>query len=266
MLRDELEQFLADIFQYADFQDYCQNGLQIEGKEHIRKIAFGVSFNMPLLQEAMAFEAEAIIVHHGFFGKNFFRLRGIMREKVKLLLQHDISLFGIHLPLDAHRDYGNNAQLFAAFGGTILEPYDVGFVGTNPQQHSLVRLLDLFHQRLHPADSPETVEQKSWNSVLIPKQRYDFVYFDNGPNIPQKIAIISGGSAKYYHEAVSKGVDTFIGGSVDEPTPAMSYETGTNFISLGHYWSEKPGIQALQKAIEQQFDVETIFIEIENMI
>ena len=229
-------------------------------------MVFGVSLNMLLLQRAIDFQADAIVVHHGFFGKDFFRLRGVMREKVKLLLQHDMSLFGIHLPLDAHQEYGNNAQLFGVFGGEILEPYDVGFIGTNPHQHSLLQVLHLFHQQLHPVDFPNTTDEKLWNSILIPKRRHEFIYFDNGPEIPQKIAIISGGAAKYYRDVLEKGVDTFICGSVDEPIPAISYETKSNFVNLGHYWSEKPGVQALQKAIEQQFDVETIFIEVENMI
>jgi dinuclear metal center YbgI/SA1388 family protein len=281
MLRKELEQFLADTFQYDNFQDYCQNGLQIEGKEEIHKIVCGVSLNLPLLREAIRLQADAILVHHGFFGKNFLSLRGVLREKIKLLIQYDISLFGIHLPLDAHQEYGNNAQLFAAIGGDELESYDVGFIGRNPRRYSLVQMLDIFHQQLHQADFSgitDEAEQRpvehrlvehpsaEQQSVLLPKQRHGFMYFANGPAIPQKVGIISGGATKYYYEAIEKGVDTFIAGSVGEPTPAMSYETGTNFVSLGHYWSEKPGIWALQHAIEHKFDVEATFVDIANMI
>lgn len=271
MLRTELEQFLADTFQYDNFQDYCRNGLQVEGKEEIHKVVCGVSLNLPLLREAIRLQADAILVHHGFFGKDFLSLRGVLREKVKLLIQHDISLFGIHLPLDAHQEYGNNAQLFAAIGGDELEPYDVGFIGRNPRRYSLVQMLDIFHQQLHPADFSGITDEAEHcsvdqQSILLPKRRHGFVYFANGPKIPQKIGIMSGGSAKYYYEAVEKGVDTFIAGSIDEPTPAMSYETGTNFVCLGHYWSEKPGIWALQHAIEHKFDVEATFVDIANMI
>lgn len=266
MLRTELEQFLIDTFQYDNFQDYCRNGLQVEGKEEIHSIVCGVSFNLPLLQEAARLQADAILVHHGFFGKDFFTLRGVMREKIRLLLQRDISLFGIHLPLDAHEDYGNNAQLFAAIGGDGLTPFDVGFTGQNPRRLSLVNILDLFHQQLHPADFSGTIDEREQSSVLLPKRRHDFVYFANGPRIPRKIGIMSGGSAKYYHDALELGVDTFIAGSVDEPTPAISYETGTNFVCLGHYWSEKPGIWALQHVIEHTFDVEATFVDVANMI
>lgn len=268
MLRTELEQFLEDTFQYGNFEDYCKNGLQVEGKESIRRIVFGVSFNLLLLEKAVAFQADAIIVHHGFFGKDVFSLTGRLKAKLKLLLQHDISLFGIHLPLDAHPEYGNNAQLFSYIGGQILEPYDVGFIGENKKQHSLLQLLNIFHQKLHPEDYQETPVEKTLLSVLIPKQQHGFLYFDNGPKVPEKIVIISGSASRDYREEkiLDKGIDTFICGSVDEPTPAISYETKTNFVNLGHYWSEKPGILALQTLIEQQFDVETTFIEIENVI
>ena len=266
MLRKDLEQFLADTFQYGNFQDSCQNGLQVEGKDEIQTLVCGVSFNLPLLHEAIRLHADALLVHHGFFGKDFFTLRGVMREKVKLLLLHDLSLFGIHLPLDAHEEYGNNAQLFAAIGGDGLKPFDVGFIGQNPRRLSLEGILDLFHQQLHPPNFFGTLHDAEHTSMLIPKRRYDFVYFANGPKTPQTIGILSGGGAKYYREALNNGVDTFITGSVDEFIPALSYETGTNFVCLGHYWSEKPGIWALQHAIEHKFDMKAVFVDIANMI
>ena len=268
MLRTELEYFLKDTFQYDNFQDYCQNGLQVEGKNTINKIVFGVSFNLPFLEKAIQQQADAIIVHHGFFGKNFFTLKGIMKEKIKLLLQHDISLFGIHLPLDAHEQYGNNARLFSYLGAEISEPYDVGFIGKNAQQYSLAQILDIFHQKLQPEGYQAPSVEHAVSSVLMPKQQYGFLYFENGPDIPETIAIISGGSSRTYRseEFIERGVDTYICGSVDEAIPAVSYETKTNFINIGHYWSEKAGPLALQAEIERRFDVETVFIELENIV
>lgn len=266
MSRTELEQFLATTFQYRNFEDTCQNGLQVEGKAAIQKIACGVSFNLPFLEAALQLQADALLVHHGIFGKNVFSVTGTLKAKIKLLLQHDMSLFGIHLPLDAHREYGNNAQLFAYLGGEILEPYEVGYIGQNSRRYPLAQLLEIFHHKLHPAAFQDLSPHAAGASVLTPKRQQGFLYFDYGPAVPEKIAIVSGGAAKYYAEAVKKGVDTFICGSVDEPTPAIAYETNTNFINLGHYWSEKPGILALQAAIEKQFGVETAFLEIANVI
>ena len=266
--RSELEQFLKEMFLYENFQDYCQNGLQVEGKEEIKKIVFGVSFNLPLLEKAIEQQADAILVHHGIFGKDFFCLKGIMKDKIKLLLQHDVSLFGIHLPLDAHDTFGNNAQLLSYLGAEILEPYEVGFIANNAQQHSLTQILDIFHQRLQPEAYQSPSLTYPFPSVFMPHVRHGFLYFNNGPEIPQKIAIISGGAAKQYRseELLAKGVDTYICGSVDEVTPAWSYETKTNFLNIGHYWSEKSGVMALQAEIERLFEVETEFVEIENVI
>ncbi|MBD3305051.1 hypothetical protein GF339_01740 [candidate division KSB3 bacterium] len=266
--RTVLEHFLRETFQYDTFEDYCQNGLQVEGKAEIQKLVVGVSFNLPFLERAIQQQADAILVHHGFFGKDFFRLTGVMKQKVKLLLQHDISLFGIHLPLDAHPQYGNNAQLLDYLGAEILDPYESGFLGKNAQGYSLTQILDIFHQKLHPAgyQSPSSVEQAT--SVLMPKQRHGFLYFGNGPETPETLAIISGGSSRHYRSAefFEKGVDTYICGDVDEPVPAISYETRTNFVNIGHYWSEKAGPLALQAEIDRHFDVETIFLELENLI
>lgn len=269
MLRTELEQFLAETFQYHNFDDFCKNGLQVEGKEEIRKIAFGVSFNVPFLEQAIARQIDAIVVHHGFFGKDFFSVIGPKKQRLRGLFEHEISLFGIHLPLDTHPEYGNNVQLFAYLDADIIEPYAVGFIGKNSQQYTVSQMLDIFHQKLHPPSFISPSEGKNSSlSVLMPTQQHGFLAYENGPEIPETIAIISGGSEWRYRkgEVMDKGIDTFICGSVSEAVPAISYETQTNFINIGHYWSEKAGPLALQAAIDREFDVETVFLEVENIV
>lgn len=268
MLRTDLEHFLKELYHYEQFEDYCQNGLQVEGKDRIQKIIFGVSFNLPFLEKALAAQADAIIVHHGIFGKDFFTVKGVLRDKVKLLLQHDISLFGIHLPMDAQEPYGNNAQLLSYLSADVAEPHDIGVIGVNTQEHTLSRILDIYHEKLHPAEFQSPPVEYSLSSVLLPQQRHGFLYYANGPQVPRKIAVISGGGASRYRseELRAKGVDTYISGSVDEATAAWSYETRTNFLNIGHYWSEKAGPLALQNEINRLFDVSTEFIEVENVI
>jgi dinuclear metal center YbgI/SA1388 family protein len=266
--RNELMHFLKELFSYDNFQDDCRNGLQIEGKETIRKIAFGVSFNLPFLEKAVDMKADAIIVHHGFFGKDFFYLTGVKKEKIKLLLHHDISLFGIHLPLDVHEEYGNNAQLFSYIEAEIIVSYSGRLIGNNPKAYSLLQMLDIFHQKIHSSGYQDIAVESLLSSVLLPKYKHGFLYFDNGPVIPEKITIISGNSSRMYRpeKIREQGIDTYICGSVDEVTPAISYETKTNFVNLGHYWSEKAGIIALEDVIKKTFKVDTIFIEVENVI
>jgi len=270
--RTDLERFLEETYRYGDFQDFCRNGLQVEGKEQIRKIVFGVSFHLPLLEQAIAAQADAIIVHHGIFGKDFFHVTGRAKEKIRLLLSHDISLFGIHLPMDAHQPLGNNAQLLAFLDAEILEPFDVGFIARNRAGHSLSEMIEIFHRTLQnggmqsstAAESPGT----SLDALLKPQQPYGFHCYPYGPERPERIAIVSGGSSRQFRseEFETRDIDTFICGSVDEATSAAAYEGRRNFLNIGHYWSEKPGPLALKAVIDERFDVETQFIDVENVV
>ena len=271
ILRPELDRFLQATYRYGDFQDYCHNGLQVEGKEQIRKIVFAVSFHLPLLEQAIAEQADAMIVHHGFFGKNFFRVTGRLKKKIKLLLSHDISLFGIHLPMDAHEQLGNNAQLLSYLDAEILAPYDVGFIARNRAGHSLSEMIEIFHQKLQSSQIASTsvsISPASLNAPLKPEQPYGFLCYPHGPEQPQRIAVLSGGSSREFRsiEFEEQNIDTFICGSVDESTPAVAYESRKNFLNIGHYWSEKAGPLALQALIHERFDVETLFIDVENVI
>lgn len=259
--RNELENYLAQFFRYEDYDDYCHNGLQIEGKTDIKKIAFAVSYNLLSLQEAIERKADAMIVHHGIFGKRFFHLSGPEKEKVKLLLNADISLFGIHLPLDAHREMGNNAQLAACIGADIIEPFEVGFLLKNTAALTLEGIIRIFHEKLGTSEDPEIPAEG-----IMPGSKYGMQYLQFGPEIPELIACISGGSGSYYEAAIARGADTFIGGDMREQIPAIAYESKTNYLNIGHYWSETTGIKALQKHIENKFKIETAFITINNRV
>jgi len=194
-----LEKFLQEKLNYEKFDDYCHNGLQVEGKKSITRIAFAVSFNLATLEKAIELNADAIIVHHGFFGKDYFNLRGINKTRVKLLLENNISLFGIHLPLDAHDEYGNNAQLFSFIGAKMEKPYEVGYIGNNVKKYSLDDMLDIFHEKLTINNNISKRVETS-PSIFTPKFKHKFSYLDNGPTIPQKIAIVSGGASSWYEK------------------------------------------------------------------
>ncbi|PID60050.1 hypothetical protein CSB45_00750 [candidate division KSB3 bacterium] len=275
LTRTELDVFLRETYRYADFQDYCHNGLQIEGKEQIHKIVFAVSFHMPLLTQAIAVQADAIIVHHGIFGKNFFRVTGSLKKKVRALLSHDMSLFGIHLPMDAHKRLGNNAQLASYLGAEIFDVFDIGFFVRNTEGYTFSEMIDIFHRKLYSTVSgslsatASAASLTSPNSLLHPRLIHGFLCYPYGPERPERIAIVSGGSSRLFRleELLDmQGIDTFICGSVDESTAAAAYESRRNFLNIGHYWSEKAGPLALKAEIEEQFDVETQFIDVENII
>ena len=263
--RDELTRFLEDLYQYQTLKDFTENGLQVEGKSEIRHIAFGVSFNLPFLEKAIEANADAIIVHHGIFQQGNFTLKNHLKPKIKKLLEHEISLFGIHLPMDSHPDIGHNALLMKSFHAENPVPFDYGFIGENIRGYSLERILDQFHTQLHPEHytPPPMLSVPSYFRI---SSIHGFQVLLNGPETPKKIAIISGGSSFSYETAVAKGVDTFLGGDIKEHIPSISYETHTNFVNLGHYFSEKPGVLALMEKISSAFDVTTGYIEIPNPI
>jgi dinuclear metal center YbgI/SA1388 family protein len=264
VLRDNLNRFLDELYSFESFEDYCVNGLQVEGKEQIKKIVFGVSFNIHLVNLASKQNADAIIVHHGIFDKGFFVLKGHKKKKVKMLLDSDISLFGIHLPMDAHPQLGHNALLLSAINADSVEPFEIGFTGKNVKKHSIDQMVDIFHEKLH--NNKEFEETEKEDSLFSLSRRKGFTIFQNGPEIPQKIAVISGGSSYLFEKAVEQGVDTFVCGEMKEHIPSLSHETNTNYINLGHYYSEKPGILALMKHIEENLEVETEYMEIPNPI
>jgi dinuclear metal center YbgI/SA1388 family protein len=257
----ELAELLEQTFRYEDYEDHCHNGLQIEGKETINKIAFAVSYNLLSVEEAVKWGADALIVHHGIFGNNFFSLTGRDKIKVKTLLDADISLFGIHLPLDAHRELGNNAQLAACISADIIESLEVGYLLRNTAKLSLDEIMITLHEKLGTDEGPGI----SPNGI-VPGRKFGMDYLAFGPDTPEIIACISGGAGSYYEIALAKGIDTYITGDIREHIPALAYESKTNYLNIGHYWSETPGIKALQSYLENKYPIETTFININNRI
>lgn len=263
--RNQLTQFLYDTYDYSAYDDFCENGLQVEGKDEIRHIVFGVSFNGLLLDQAVRAGADALIVHHGIFQKGVFTLKGPLKQKVESMLNHGISLYGIHLPMDGHSEIGHSALLLKKIGAQSIEPFDLGYQGSNAAGHSLDAILDIYHRELHPEGftPPDSVIPGSPFGLTV---KHGFSVLPNGPGIPGKIAVVTGGSSGRYESAIEAGCDTFFGGDIKEHTPAISLETGTSFVNLGHYFSEKPGVLALMERIKETGDATVQYIEVPNVI
>lgn len=265
VLRNDLTRFLKDWYHCENFQDKCENGLQVEGKETIDKIVFGVSFNQPFLSRTLEKNPDAIIVHHGIFQPGVFKLTGTLKQEVKPLLDRGISLYGIHLPMDGHPEMGHAALLLSSIGAQGIEPFaDFGACGQNTPGHTLDRILEMFHRQLHPGDFTGPEEKENLTFSL--STRYGFRVLRNGPGVPQRMAVMTGSSSDFYESAIKKGADTYFAGDIKEKTPALSLETRTNFVNLGHYFSEKPGVLALKKLVEEKFGVEAEYIEVPNPI
>ncbi len=255
--RDKLERFLTDYYRTGEISDYCLNGMQIEGKEEIKKIVLGVSFNQEFIKRAEEMEADAVIVHHGFFGKNFMSVRGIYKQRIKRMLDRDISLFALHLPMDVHEKAGHNALLGGMAGCETVSPFDEGFLVNNSRKYTLEQLISKWQKGLDidSSNNPFNIEGNCGVTVI-----------KNGPDVPERLVIISGGSGGSYERAVEAGADTFVCGDMKEQIPGISLETGTNFVNLGHYNSEKPGVIFLKNILEEKFEVETHFVDIPNRV
>lgn len=244
----ELEHYTCGLLEVSRFRDYSPNGLQVEGRAEVKRIVSGVSANLALLEQAIASGADAILVHHGYFWKNEdARIVGVKRARIKLLLQHDVSLLGFHLPLDAHPELGNNAQLGRRLGFLLA-----GFGGEqNLIAHGSLSL------PLALAELGGHIERALGRSPLIIGEPEREI---------RRIAWCTGGAQGYFEEAASWGVDAFLTGEASEQNTHFARESGVAFIAAGHHATERFGIQALGAHLASQFDLAHQFIEIANPI
>ncbi|WP_392562058.1 Nif3-like dinuclear metal center hexameric protein [Orbus sturtevantii] len=243
----ELEKIINNFLQTHLYRDFSPNGLQVEGKKEIKKIVTGVTACQLLLDEAVKLNADAILVHHGYFWKNEpVTITGIKAKRIRTLLANNINLFAYHLPLDGHDVLGNNALLAENLGIVVDKRND---------------LTDLLFQGalIEPISAiqfKENIEQNLGHSVLFCNE--------NAPNIIKRVAWCSGGGQDYLEEAALQGVDAFFTGEVSERTIHIAREYGINFYAAGHHATERYGIKALGLWLAKHYDFEVCFIDIDN--
>ena len=244
----ELCRYLEDLLQSSSMEDYGPNGLQVEGKNEIMKIATAVSSSMSTIEKAVDLNVDALIVHHGmFWNKDNPCVVGTKRNKLQMLLENDINLLGYHLPLDCHQDLGNNWKAAKDMGWENLLPFGeynglyVGVRGTvkDVPIEDFVRKLEEYYQ--HQA----------------------FVAPGGGKYI-KNVAITSGGGHQLIFEAAKEKVDCYITGSFDEYVWNVAHEEKINFCALGHSATEIVGPQALGEHLSQKFNLEHHFISTNN--
>lgn len=247
--RDEVLQLLNSKLESGRVRDYCPNGLQVEGKAQIRKILTGVTASQALLDRAVAEQADAVLVHHGYFWKSeASEITGMKKRRLQTLLQHDINLFAYHLPLDIHPELGNNAQLGALLGFSDIsalpsvEP--VGVV----RQTQLSTALSL-------TDIVARLQQQLQRPVFA---------HDAGIGDIRHIAWCTGGGQGYIDAAAAAGAQLFISGEVSEQTIHSANELGIHFIAAGHHATERYGVKALGEWLAAQTGIEVQFVDLYN--
>lgn len=247
----KLTSYLNTLLDVKAFSDYAPNGLQVQGKSEIKKIVTGVSASQALLDAAVALNADAILVHHGYFWRGEDPcLVGIARQRIATLLKHDINLLAYHLPLDAHAELGNNAQLAKRLDIQIEAEFSGG------EKPALGRLGQLT-TAMSGDDLKAHVQQQLQREPLYIRGRCDVV---------KKIAWCTGAAQDLIQAAASYGVDAFITGEVSERTVHIARETGIHFYAAGHHATERYGVMALAQHIATTFDVESEFVDIANPV
>jgi dinuclear metal center YbgI/SA1388 family protein len=247
--RDELVRHLDTLLEISLFEDYCPNGLQVEGRPEIRSVVTGVTSSLALIEEAVRRRADAIVVHHGIFWDGVSPiLRGSMKKRVRALLDAELNLLAYHLPLDRHVDVGNNAPALRALGGVDLEPFathggqPIGWRGRLERPVAAAELLarvEAFYGARATA-------------------------FMAGPATIRTLGVVSGGGQKDAAKAVAAGLDCFITGEISEPNLHIAQEEGLNHISIGHHASERVGPRELGAYLARTFGVSAEFVDVPN--
>lgn len=245
--RSDIESYLGALLDVGKFRDYGPNGLQVEGKPTVQKLISGVTASRALIEAAIAEKADAILVHHGLFWRGQDgRLTGWLKARVELLITHGINLYAYHLPLDAHRDYGNNAQLGVQLGlvadGRFGEQ-DIGWVGATDQPLSAQSLKERITQRL--GREPVMLEGRGGEPIT-------------------RVAWCTGGAQGYFEAAIAAGAQAYITGEISEPQAHLARETGVAFYACGHHATERYGAPALAAHVAEKFGLEHRFIDIDN--
>ena len=245
MKTEELVSYLDTRLEIERIDDASRNGLQVQGKKEVHRVAVATDAAMTVYQKAAQAACDILIVHHGLIWGDLRSVTGRNYDHLKFLIEHGINLYAAHLPLDIHDDIGNNALLAKMVGLNHLQPFGtyhgltIGFSG----------------------QLSEPVEREALASMWQEKIGGTPLILPFGKTRIETVAIISGGGSCTLPEAIDKGFDCFVTGEGTHPDHHLAQETGINVIYLGHYHSETPGVKALAAELEARFALETQFID-----
>ena len=246
---DTLVDYCATLLAVSQFQDYAPNGLQVQGRETVRRLIAGVTASQQLLDAAVAADADAILVHHGYFWKNEpLPIVGIKRRRIQTLLTHEISLLAYHLPLDAHSRLGNNVQLAQRLG--------IRVTGEAPlaEGQGLILIGEL--------DTP--MEAARFAAHLERRLGRRPLHLAGARAPIRRLAWCSGGAQGYFSAVAGLDVDAYLSGEVSEPMAHIARETGVHFFAAGHHATERYGVQALADHLARKFSLEWEYVELDN--
>ena len=248
----EFSSYISSELQVDDFKDYGPNGLQVSGREYIKKLVTGVSINEELIDRAIDCNADTILAHHGIIWyKESPEITGVKKNRLAKILQNEINIFAYHLPLDVHHTFGNNHLLGKAMGWQTEKK--MSFFG--------VRDLINFGFLLAPKAIEDIIESTQdvfgQDPIFVPaKDR----------NIISSVAWCTGACQDGIEVAAQNGADLFVTGEISERTYHLAKELNINFLAVGHHASETFGVEELGAHLAEKFSLEYEFINVYNPI
>ncbi|BES70749.1 Nif3-like dinuclear metal center hexameric protein [Marinobacter nanhaiticus D15-8W] len=247
--RDDIVRRVDEWLQPGRFQDYCPNGLQVEGKSRVRRIVSGVTASQAFIDAALAADADMILVHHGYFWKGEDqRIQGMKKQRLQSLLARDVSLLAYHLPLDAHAELGNNRQLANRLGIKHAKPLD--------PEGGLVWMGDL----------EAAMSAEDFAGLLEDRLARRPLHVGEGRAGIRKVAWCTGAAQGFITHALEAGADAYVSGEISEPTVHTARECGIHYFSAGHHATERYGVQAVGERLARELDIEHQFIDIDNPV
>jgi len=247
----ELVKYTNNLLEADKFRDYCPNGLQIEGRHEINNLISGVTASSALIDAAIDKDADAILVHHGYFwnGENAC-ITGIKKNRIKKLINAEINLVAYHLPLDAHAIYGNNVQLALVLSLTTRGTFNTG---SGPD-------IGMYGELTAPMSG------KEFSGFITAQLGRTPTHIPGDKKLIRTIGWCTGGAQQYIDNAVSLGLDAYLTGEVSEQTVHIARESGTHFFAAGHHATERYGAKALGGHLSEKFSLEHEFIDIDNPV
>lgn len=240
------------------FNDGCLNGIQVFGKPDVKKILTGVSISKELIEKAIEKKCDSIIVHHGmFWGERSYPLNLINRERLKLLADKNISLIAYHLPLDAHRDIGNNHPVCRDYCC-----HESGFDGKNIRDFGSMGDFSIGAS----FELNNSLDVKFLKKQTELYYEHDVIHLKCQKKKIKKIAIVSGAGANFLKEAAAENIDLLITGEAEEWSMHEAIEFNVNVFACGHYATERVGIQMLTKYLNEKLNIKSIFFDIPNPV
>lgn len=248
----QLEKILNEKLSPQLIKDYAPNGLQVEGKQEVTRIVTGVTASQALVDKAVELNADALLVHHGYFWKGEPEpIRGMKGNRIRTLIKNDINLLGYHLPLDIHPELGNNAEL-----ARLLDIDVEGGMEGHPQS---VAMRGRLKQPMSGAEFASKI-----NQVLNRQPLH--IAPDQAGKIIETIGWCTGGGQDYIELAVQLGLDAFISGEISERTTYTAREMGIHYFAAGHHATERYGVKALGEWLAAEHGLDVEFIDIDNPV